>query len=159
MALPNRNSKFKRDNPGLGDRLLRVVQEISIDVWGIERSIKTNAKKYFTAQSEIKNLPVTELTVHIAPLSMFLYHKEEKLNPFTTSDFIRFLGQEILTPQVVEYHLDEFLLELSYIHTIPMENIVVKISMPDENIRLSVYQNSKFIAPIEIREILKCFAV
>jgi hypothetical protein len=159
MALPNRNSKLKKNSQGLGDRLRNVVHEITNDVWGIERSIKANAKKYFTGQAAIKNIPVTALTIQIAPLSMFLCHQEEKLTPFTPADFIKFLGREELTPQVVEYHLHEFLGELSYIHTIPLENMVLRISMPDENIRLSVYQHSQFIAPIEIREILKWFAV
>jgi hypothetical protein len=162
-ANQNPSKRIIGNQKAVGKRIREVLDKITLDVWGIERKITENSHRYFKRVSKERNLPAEQLSLSIGhtgdEVSFWLCHLNTPLSPVNSTELLELLGMTGLIPKLIEDHIEEYIHDLSYIQCIPLEHIVIKIFTEQQLAKFELYKNTEFLRAIEVREVLKYFAL
>ena len=170
MELHNRIRPEKRyenkSTPGIKQRLQKVINNLSVDVFGYEKKVVRNVAEYFKKASEQEQVAPANLFIRInkqgLTVRVFLHQKgqflkeipvNELVDFFTGQGAARLLGIEHSVVQRVSSYLQEFAED----HEIELEHLNVLISYNGKMVIIDAYHHNEPTREIPLSELINYF--
>jgi hypothetical protein len=140
------------------------MENISIDVFGLEKKVSENVNQFLQHVAIKEQKEIALLDVRISKpensLRADLFYKEGFLKTIPTIELIKFFTGEVSIPGLQEkiiLKVERLLETCSHEHNISWERMTIRISKHEGNVQVSLFDANRFIRIIPIKELIKFF--
>ena len=156
----------QRTKLGLRAKIKDYMDDVSIDVFGHEKKVTDNIKRYLFTLSKEHSLPEAGINIRIAYpnqiLETLIYHFDRKIRPATFKELVEFfMGPASVDlfdlERKVQQNIWNYISQYSSKSNIPINYLNVRVSKPSDSITIMMCRHTESLENIPLKELIKYF--
>lgn len=157
---------MKKKKLNIRKRITNYMEDVTIDVFGIEKKVHENVKDYMEEMAKKYRVPVKHLNVRISQpdqeLEADVYHFDQRIKSTSYQELANFfLGEgvsEILDlEKKIKESIAKYLTTYAIEHAVSRPLLVVRIDLRGDQAQAKAYDRSELLNVIPIKHLIKHF--
>lgn len=157
---------FKKTGTSLSDKLKSAITDISVDIFGYEKSVTSNIINNTSYIANKIDIPKQRLSIRIFHrnhvIKAVLYDQATPIQAIALNELAYFFVERATADlssiqNKIGLSIKEYLREFAKEHHIAEESVSIWINVKDENVHIRAFSNSVFIKEITVSTLIKFF--
>jgi len=156
----------KEKRPNLMGKLKKAMENISVDIFGLEKKVSRNVINYLTTEALDLGVPVKQLRTRIMEkddtIKVYLHHQAQLVKEIPLCDLVYFFADEgtaglfNLEAKTIE-RIKPYMAQLRERYPVNKENLQIRISTNGNKVIVRAYNDMDYIRDISVKELIKYF--